>query len=278
MICFCLFTFSSGVGGTQLWRTDGTNAGTVRAFDKNGNDIYINRKDTNARHPSNFGIFGNSLYLSGNVNYENVPIGGFTVQNNDELVKGFNQAVAVYDVDTPPNGLISVVLNVNQGVMVLSNTNIINNNMNKKLYILLSLPIESTTEQSLIFNAFISLGHIVDTVYTSNSTLQSIATNIDNVAFNMTHTTDRQGSLGSDRQTDRIYDILLLSLAHPNDIGGLQITREIRLSEGMVPNATALPIYIFSQVIISIFSFVYYFFLILLFFLFFSSYLLSGDY
>ena len=269
LLCFSIYfyqfiyssnLFFAGVGGSQLWRTDGTLEGTVRALEKNGNDIYIDRKGTNSRHPASFGVYGNSVYLSGNIVYDNVPIGGYAVQNSEELVKGFNQAVAVYDSDTPSGGMISVQLSVNQGVIALGNiaSSSNSNSGKKKLLFLLSLPVSYATAQSLIFNSLIALGHTVDTVYSDTETFQAIETNKNNVLLNLTHSTQSTYNTQNPNtphrpQTDghapyKLYDCLLLSLAFPGDMGGLQITRTIRLSESLVLNSTALPIYIFSQV------------------------------
>ena len=253
------------MGGSQLWSTDGTVTGTVRAFNKNGNDIYIDRAGTDLNYPPKFGIFGYSVYLSGNINYENIPIGGFRVQNKLELIYGFDQAVAVYDSDTPPLGVINVTLHVDKGVVVLSDSvyemdstdysienNVIvgssssssssssNNNDNKeKLSFLLALPQTYKQEQSLLFNSLIALGHSVTSVYSGDEIYNALGVN-----------TNILPGTKSNGQTDKIdkFDILLLSLVLSTEEGGLQVTRNVRLYESLLLNSTAIPIYIFAQV------------------------------
>lgn len=56
-------------GGTQLWVTDGTEGGTLRALQRSDNDFYLDRNALDADFPSQFGAFSNegALYIPAKV-------------------------------------------------------------------------------------------------------------------------------------------------------------------------------------------------------------------
>jgi ELWxxDGT repeat protein len=64
-------TSCEGIGGSQLWRTDGTHYGTKRVFDKTSNDLSIDRAYLDKAYPRKFGYFPaqKSLYVTGNYGY-----------------------------------------------------------------------------------------------------------------------------------------------------------------------------------------------------------------
>ena len=119
-----------GVGGCQLWRTDGTLQGTFRIFQKTSNDFYMDRSSLDAAHPARMMVYNNGLYLSANYGLQtiNVPKGGISVGsndagNNDEALQGIDQAVVVSDIDTPPDGKVTVTLNVDKGLLIINPPN-----------------------------------------------------------------------------------------------------------------------------------------------------------
>ena len=238
--------YKLGVGGTQLWKSDGTATGTVRAFDKDGNDIYINRETTNLNHPATFAIFGNSIYFSGNIIYENIPKGGFNIQNKEEYLLGFDQAVAVSDSDTTSLGLIVVKLSVDKGVIIISNKKIDEKNMIKKLHFLISLPISYSLEHSLLLNSLLSQGHSVRSVYNGNETMKFLTENIK--MKNKSKFSQDNTKLDFSEQAEKLFDCVLLSLFFSDDFDGLEIVRNIRFYESLIPNSSSIPIFVFKKV------------------------------
>ena len=236
----------SGVGGTQIWKSDGTTIGTVRAFDKDGNDIYINREITNLNHPATFTIFGNSIYLSGNIIYENIPKGGFNIQNKEEYLLGFNQAVAITDSDTTIFGTIVVKLSVDKGVLIISNKKINEKNMKKKLNFLISFPLLYSAEHSLLLNSLLSQGHSVKSINNGNDTIQIITENMKIKYKNNYFHDPIESHLHKQKET--IFDCVLLSLFFPDTFDGLEIVRNIRFYESLIPNSSSIPIFVFQKV------------------------------
>ena len=221
----------------------------MRAFQKNGNDFYIDRKGLDIKHPSSLAFIKSSIYFPANIVEENIPHGEIKSQNSDEYLNGFDQIAVVTDIDTPPHGFISVILSVDKGVIVLSpeNTDMSRNPSNgnnnddnnghektekKKLRFLISGPESYGKEIQFLFNSLYSSGH---SVFTTNSTQETVIRSTD-------HFTDLISE-----NSDRKFDCLLVSIFFPGDIGGLQITRNIRDLE-TVKNITSTPIFVFSKV------------------------------
>lgn len=65
---------TEGYGGSQIWRTDGTASGTVHAFQKTDNDVYIDKKWVSMDHPQRFHVFENSLYLPASYGIHDVVV------------------------------------------------------------------------------------------------------------------------------------------------------------------------------------------------------------
>jgi ELWxxDGT repeat protein len=100
-----------GWKGMQMWTSDGTKSGTRRAFDQTMNDLDVDVEAMDLDWPPKFGVFDNSLYYSGNLGTgaAQMPAGG-VVGDNDQVKRGVEQALAVVDVDTPPEGTLEVKL------------------------------------------------------------------------------------------------------------------------------------------------------------------------
>ena len=118
---------TEGVGGSQVWRTDGTNAGTFRAFQKTANDLYVDRASLDASFPARLTVYNQGLYLPANYGMEGsaVPKGGVStgtngLANNDDYLLGIDQAVVVSDVDTPAGASVTVTLSLDKGLLLLN--------------------------------------------------------------------------------------------------------------------------------------------------------------
>ena len=115
-----------GYGGSQMWRSDGTLPGTQRAFDRTANDIYFDFPSLDARnYPATFTVYKDGLYLPGNngVHHVIIPSGlGSEIPDNIDN-KGsaiyIDQALVVSDIDTPPNGNCTLVLEVSKGLLIV---------------------------------------------------------------------------------------------------------------------------------------------------------------
>ena len=50
----------------QMWKTDGTALGTVRAFDQTANDLDLDLDALDSDWPPQFGVFDHTLYFPSN--------------------------------------------------------------------------------------------------------------------------------------------------------------------------------------------------------------------
>jgi len=91
----------AGYGGVQLWVTYGTPITTKRAFEHTYNEIEIDRDALDAAWKPYMGLFQQSLYYPGRKDTRSMilPDGGLTGEN-DYLIKGFDQAFVIKDVDS----------------------------------------------------------------------------------------------------------------------------------------------------------------------------------
>ena len=153
-----------GVGGAQLWRTDGTTDGTVRAFDRSGNDLYFDRESLDAAYPAQFGVYKNGLYVSANYGaYDRMlPKDGFKWQS-DPAAYLIDQAVVITDVDShPTESNVTAVFRVDKGLIILDDRTQVGANSPSKFQFLVA---ESRlTDRVMLSNALIALGHDVETV------------------------------------------------------------------------------------------------------------------
>jgi CheY-like chemotaxis protein len=255
--------YISGVGGSQIWRSDGTGAGTKRAFQKTDNDIQIHRGKEmlgESRSRDRFGILGNALYISGNINdlNVNIPKGGFKVpKGTNSYSEGFNQAAAVSDIDTPPLGNVTVTLHVDQGVIVIKGEDTgfaLDSYRRSNLSFLLAISNDHGKDKSLLFNALLAQGHLLETVTTGEAALQAVKLKLSSE----NKTKEQLLRAGADsipveavRQNAQYDGILMASsFSGPpfNDsMDGLQASRLIRIYESLM-NTTRIPIYLISHV------------------------------
>jgi ELWxxDGT repeat protein len=209
----------NGLGGSQLWRSDGTAAGTKRAFERTMNDFYFDKSALDLNHPATLAVFQEKLYISASYGEHNniIPAGKSPFQsNNIDLARGFSQLAVVNDVDTHPTDNVTVVLQVDQGMMVLADKTNVPASSNSQLRILLA--VRDSYTRVLLFNALTSLGHSVDMLSDS----QSVYNQVVQVANQVMHSkltllpesytvtglqVDETG-----RVVNRTYDALLLGL------------------------------------------------------------------
>ncbi|RYG64870.1 hypothetical protein EON64_13105, partial [archaeon] len=112
-------------GGTQLWVTDGTEAGTHRALQRSDNDFYIDRNALDADFPSQFGAAGadRGLYIPAKVG--GGPRGELHFDPLSLLSYDVSQLAIVGDIDGggkgngPCGGQINVTLSADKGGMVI---------------------------------------------------------------------------------------------------------------------------------------------------------------
>merc|ERR1711871_1503669 len=202
-----------GIGGVQMWRSDGLATGTRRAFDRTANDLYVDFDSLDARsHPATMTVFKDGLYLPGNNGMRNamVPRGGLQPQGE----RGIEQAVVVRDVDTPPGGNITMILEASEGLLILENDNDQSSWSKKHMNILLGEHREE--EQLYLYSALTAVGHTVDIAVTG--------TEIFNMATNAT---------GDAKYT---YDLVFIELNLPvvgtdKSTDGLNLARSIRYYE-----------------------------------------------
>ena len=200
-----------GIGGVQVWRTDGSAEGTRRAFQRSENDLYVDKSAVDLVHPAHFTVYNGDLYLPGNNGNRDalVPRGGI---RSAPSIDGIPQAAVVSDVDTPPTGNLTLLLEVDKGVIVMQAPGEIPPWSSSRMRLLIGEHVEEV--QMHLYNAFTSLGHLVD-----------IATGGDEVvrlAMNLT------GTLQS------AYDAVFIELNLPSikpGIDGLNAAREIRYLE-----------------------------------------------
>merc|ERR1711871_20726 len=202
-----------GLGGVQLWRSDGYASNTRRAFDRTANDLYVDFDGLDARsHPATMTVFKDGLYLPGNNGMRNdmVPRGGFKPQGE----RGIEQAVVVKDVDTPPGGNVTMILEATAGALIVENDVDRSSWSKDHMYILLGEHREE--EQLYLYSALTAAGHTVDVAVTG--------TEIFNKATNASGDAEHR------------YDIVFIELNLPiigvdKSTDGLDLARSIRFYE-----------------------------------------------
>lgn len=170
----------NGLGGSQLWRSDGTAAGTHRAFSRTMNDFYFDREALDMNHPASFAVFYNSLYISAsygehdNIIPRGVVVGGSSPfhSSNVDLMQGNSQLAVIDDVDTHPDDNITVVLTVDQGMIVLAQATNLPPSSHPQLEILIA--VRDTYTRVLLSNALTAMGHVVTLVSDAVSAYNAI--------------------------------------------------------------------------------------------------------
>ena len=163
-----------GLGGSQIWRTDGTFEGTVRAFDHSDNDLYIDRLSLDEAFPAQFGMYKSGLYIPGNYGPHDryLPSGGL-LWDSDPSAYEVDQAFVVDDVDShPTDSNITLTMQVDKGYVVLTDKTEVGLNSPATYEFLLA---ESrTTDRVLLSNALLAMGHSVETVLDGESAYEAI--------------------------------------------------------------------------------------------------------
>lgn len=249
-----------------MWRSDGTATGTKKAFQKTNNDLHIHRGiemfGEGSRSRDKFGVMGNVIYVSGNINDLNVhiPKGGFRVPaGTNAYSEGFNQAAAVSDVDTPPYGNLTVTLSVDQGVIVIKGEDTGGSHMAgsyggmRNLSFLLAISNNDETEMNYLFNALLVQGHVVEIVTTGEAAVQAVQLKAATAARVQAQllSAGAESIPASAVQQSLQYDTILMAqgftrLPYNDSTDGLEATRLIRIYE-MLKNSTRIPIYIISN-------------------------------
>ncbi|KAJ1405678.1 hypothetical protein B484DRAFT_214121 [Ochromonadaceae sp. CCMP2298] len=204
-----------GLGGAQLWRSDGTEGGTVRAFDRTSNDLYFDRQSLDAAYPASFGVYKAGLYVSANYGTDRTfPKGGFEWGSNASAYL-VDQAVVVGDADSHPrDNNVTVVLRVDRGLLLLGDQTEVGENSPARMQFLVA---ESRlTDRVQLTNALLALGHEVESVLDGRSAYERVTARYEE---GKTNTLLRQ------------YDCLLVALEFSGgSVGwdGLQAIRQIR--------------------------------------------------
>ena len=244
-----------GYGGSQIWVTDGTSEGTVRykcnllvfridsgvkfhyfrycrAFDRSGNDLYIDRRSLDSAYPAKFGSFNEFLYVPANYGqYSQImPNGGYqtNTSSSDPLAYTRNQAVVISDVDTAADGNVTVTISASSGLILLRDRTESGAVSPPSLHLLLA---ESrVTDQMMLTTALLALGHTVDVVTDGRTAYAAVvarwdSTSADAVVYLQTHPLP---------VNERQYDGVIMAerfLSDSSEWDGLQATRRIRLWE-----------------------------------------------
>jgi len=218
-----------GLGGSQIWVTDGTRAGTQRAFQKTPNDFYFDFESMDLTHPARMGTNNHGLYISANYGTRDnqIPEGGFDPAESDTLMFGFDQAVAIEDVDTSPSGNVTLVLSVDKGLIILKQNAF--NSPTTDMFLRILVVDNRDTVRTMLFNSLTKLGHYVETSRDGESAYRMVIETYDAYEASktkLTHTTSRQP-----------FNCILLSLefqGYGTGWDGLQTVRKLRLwEEGM---------------------------------------------
>ena len=219
-------TMHEGIGGSQFWRSDGTASGTYRSFPRSFNDLYIDRDSLDIQHPSKLPIFQQGVYVpaafksTGHAD----PAGGSIVANDDQTF-GVDQALVVTDIDTAPDGNVTMVLSVDKGILAMKAATNIGASSNAALRFIVAEA--STTDRTYLSNALIAAGHFVNSFTTGEAAMAAMKAKYE----------DWKLYPGTERGWT--YDCMMLSLEFDNTniMDGIQITREIRTWEQRLPLA-----------------------------------------
>lgn len=106
-----------GFGGSQMWKSDGTFVGTVRAYDQTENDVDIDRAALEADYPKQMGVYKHSLFYSANEGVEDelLPRGKHLDSNHEAFLNGLNQMAVITDIDEGLKGNLTLSLSMSKG-------------------------------------------------------------------------------------------------------------------------------------------------------------------
>jgi ELWxxDGT repeat protein len=207
---------AEGLGGSQIWRTNGLASGTQHAFEKTDNDVYVDKKYLDKEHPARMHVYEQGLYLPASYGVRDVvvPSGGFRTHNNVEATRGVDQAIVVDDVDTAPDGNMTVVLTVEQGLIVLEPRTDISPSSPTSLRVLLAQ--DTRIDRMYIQNVLESRGHSVEVVQNGEAAYNAIL----------------EGALSEN--PSRRFDVAFIELDLDTSGGmwdGFQVARRLRFFE-----------------------------------------------
>ena len=212
---------AEGLGGRQLWRSDGTVHGTQRAMQRSGNDMYIDSEALEASIPPRLLVVDGALYAYGR--FDTLSGAHWTHSDsksdaaiNEEAIIGVNQAAVIRDVDSPT---LTVTLSVSAGFLVVEQrSRVVGKAIDNNPFSILILSARRA-DRALLVNAFRNLGH---TVYSS-----------DNGTFAVDTVHKSKGAV-------IYFDLLLVDLPLHPGWDGLQTIRMLRHREreNSVPNPT----------------------------------------
>jgi len=211
-----------GVGGGQLWRSDGTQSGTQRVLQRSSNDFYFDREGLEMLYPKRFTVVGSVVFLAGR--YDPITNGQDLSRrlDNEVLVEGVSQSVLIVD-DSP---VLTVSLHVNQGCLLLSLDTYTDStashhdkysplNTDGRVLIVSDDPVV----QTLLASRFISIGISADTAMNGTDAFDRIfQTSVSNHSHPVFHR----------------YDMLITDInlqSHSSSWDGLQLIRKIRHEE-----------------------------------------------
>jgi ELWxxDGT repeat protein len=114
------FLANVGVGGWQMWRSDGSD--TKRAFHQTHNGVNLDSAAMDADYPAQLAVFENTMFYSAN-NAHSVQEDAFTagIIIGTSSYSSIAQAVVVEDVDGQ-NQLLTVTVNCSKGLVSLHET------------------------------------------------------------------------------------------------------------------------------------------------------------
>lgn len=111
-----------GFGGSQLWRTDGTEQGTRRVFERTQNDLYFDHVSMDLAHPARMIARNHQLLMpakrGGQQAQGSLSRAGFKAQS-EEALRGIDQAAVVSDIDAEEGAVLTLELSVSKGLLVL---------------------------------------------------------------------------------------------------------------------------------------------------------------
>lgn len=143
-----------------------------------------------------------------------------------EAIRGIDQALVVSDIDTPPDGNITLTLNVSQGLIVLTSSMVVPLATHTSMHFLV---VESRRQHRMyITNILESLGHTIEVAYDGTT------------AYEMIIDTTRGVSSSTVQYDKRRFDCVLVELDLPTTnrdgitntlLDGFQTARMVRAWE-----------------------------------------------
>ena len=151
---------SSGYGGSQVWRSDGTAQGTQRATMQTQNDLYIDTKLMEHAYRSALLAYDGMLLLPGS--FDDLSRGGGDASSGG-MPFGLGQPIAVFDVDTPASDFLTLTITASNGLVLLNASAVISSSADSyplRLSFLVADP--DDIRSVLLMNMLSARGYAVD--------------------------------------------------------------------------------------------------------------------